>query len=210
VRTLVVVALLALVAAAGVVATKHSSWGGRAGAAAPLSCRATVIVDDTPPGAELLVRAGVAPLDVGAFPAGARCEFVAMADGYAPRRSGVPRGAGWDRARGEPLFEVAIQLDKNRETPEALDPWPASDASAWAVAPEARATVHVVTTPRGAEVLVPVPAGPDGRIDGLPCRAAVDLLLASPTGRKRLRVEAMQLTPKDGATAVTAHISARQ
>ncbi len=50
-------------------------------------CRATLVVSDVPQGAEVLVRSGVAPVDVDRVPSGARLEFVALVDGYAPRKA---------------------------------------------------------------------------------------------------------------------------
>ena len=94
-------------------------------------CRATVVVTDVPAGAEVLVRSGVAPVDVDRVPSGARLEFVALVDGYAPRRGVIPQGAEWDGAGGKPRFELPIQLEKSRARAGALDPWPAPSPAAW-------------------------------------------------------------------------------
>ena len=69
-----------------------------ASAAPPLAarCRASLTVTDAPVNAEILVRAGQAPVDVEKMPVGARLEFVATAEGYAPKRAVVPSGASWD------------------------------------------------------------------------------------------------------------------
>ena len=54
---------------------------------------------DVPPHAEVLLRAGQAPVDVEKMPVGARLEFVATAEGYAPKRVVVPAGAAGTAGR---------------------------------------------------------------------------------------------------------------
>ena len=108
---------LAAVAAAASVAARN--------AAGP--CRAALVVTDVPEGAEILVRSGVAPIDVERVPSGTRLEFVALSDGFAPRRGVVPQGASWDTLNGKPRFELPIQLEKAKAKPGSLDPRPPAD-----------------------------------------------------------------------------------
>ena len=73
-------------------------------------CVGSLIVTNVPPHAEVLLREGQAPVDVEKMPVGARLEFVATAEGYAPKRVVVPAGATWDHcADGKPRFETAVQ-----------------------------------------------------------------------------------------------------
>jgi hypothetical protein len=55
-----------------------------------MPCRGLIVVSDVPNHAEVLFRLGAAPVDVDRMPVGARLEFVATADSYAPRRLVVP------------------------------------------------------------------------------------------------------------------------
>jgi hypothetical protein len=232
-----VFALAALLAAAGVAAAvlwraQPGSLSGRtadvveaerqvAGAAAASAaaqasagaCRATIVVDDLAPSAEVLVRAGVAPTDLERVPVGARLEFVALLDGFAPRRSVIPAGASWDSVHGKPRFELAIQLEKSRAKPGALDPWPPAEPGSTVGGQGSPGTVHVVTTPRGAEVWMVAGMGPEAKLESLPCGVGIDLLVAGALGaqpyRRRLRVEAAQLTPEGSQRTVTTHTSGR-
>jgi hypothetical protein len=176
-------------------------------------CRATVVVTDVPAGAEVLVRSGVAPVDVERVPSGARLEFVALVDGYAPRRSVVPQGAPWDGAGGKPRFELPIQLEKSRARAGALDPWPQAEPGSVVGGQGAPGTVHVVTSPRGAEVWMVAGGAPEAKLESLPCGTGLELLVAGTAQgqpfRRRLRVEASQLTPEPSANAATARVSAK-
>jgi hypothetical protein len=180
---------------------------------ASAACRATLLVSDVPPGAEVLVRSGVAPVDVDRVPSGARLEFVALVDGYAPRRGIVPRGVEWDGKTGKPRFELPIQLEKSRTKSGALDAWPSTEPGSVVGGQGPTGTVHVVTSPRGAEVWMVAGGAPEAKIESLPCGTSVELLVAgSAQGqpfRRRLRVDASQLTPEASSLAVTGRISAR-
>jgi hypothetical protein len=163
-------------------------------AAAPASCRGTLIVTDVPPRAEVLLRQGQAPVDVERMPVGSRLEFVATAEGFSPKRVIVPAEALWDATpQGKPRLEVAVQLDKSRGRPGSNDPWPASEPGSSVGGNGAPGIVHVVATPRGAEIWLLAGLGPEARIDQVSCNEDVDVLLAGPaTYRKRLHV-----TPSD-------------
>jgi hypothetical protein len=178
----------------------------------PPACRATLIVTDVPQGAEVLVRSGAAPVDVERVPTGARLEFVAMADGYAPRRAVVPQGAPWDAANGKPRFELPIQLEKSRARSGALDPWPPSEAGTIVGGQGTPGTVHVVTSPRGAEVWMVAGGSPEAKLESLPCGTGMEIMVASTQQgqalRRRLRVESARLVPEPGANTVTSRISA--
>jgi hypothetical protein len=157
--------------------------------AAP-TCNGTLIVTDVPQHAEALIRAGQAPVDVEKMPVGARLEFVATAEGYTPRRVVVPAGATWDRGPdGKPRFEAAAQLEKSKAKPGANDPWPAGEPGSEVGGQGPPGTVHVVTTPRGAEVWMLAGIGPEVRIEQLRCDQDLDVLIAGPTTfRRRLHV----------------------
>jgi hypothetical protein len=175
-------------------------------------CRATVVVSEVPQNGEVLVRSGVAPVDVERVPAGARLEFVAMNDGFVPRRAVVPQGAAWESAAGKPRFELAIQLERSRAKGAALDAWPAAEPGTTVGGTGTPGTVHVVTTPRGAEVWMVAGAGPETTISALPCGTSLELLVAgSAQGqpfRRRLRVDGAELSGEGSVNAPTARVSA--
>jgi hypothetical protein len=178
----------------------------------PQVCRATLVVTDVPQGAEVLVRSGLAPVDVERVPSGARLEFVALADGHAPRRGIVPQGTSWDVPNGKPRFELPIQLEKSHAKGSVLDPWPPAEPGTVVGGQGAPGTVHVVTSPRGAEVWMVVGGGPEAKLESLPCGAAMELMVAGIQQgqplRRRLHVEASRLTPEPSANTVTGRISA--
>jgi hypothetical protein len=192
------------------VAAAAASIAARSAAA---SCRATLLVTDVPTGAEVLIRSGVAPVDVERVPTGARLEFVALVDGYAPRRGVVPQGAEWDTVGGKPRFELPIQLEKSRAKSGVLDAWPLTEAGSVVGGQGAPGTVRIVTSPRGAEVWMVAGGAPEAKLEALPCGAGLELLVAgSAQGqpfRRRLRADASLLTPEPSATAVTGRISAK-
>jgi hypothetical protein len=149
-------------------------------------------VTDVPPHAEVLLREGQAPVDVERMPVGTRLEFVATAEGYAPKRVVVPAGASWDTsADGKPRFETALQLDRSRARPGTNDPWPAGEPGSAVGGQGPPGTVHVVATPRGAEIWMLAGIGPEAKIDHVRCDVDLDVLLAGPTTyRKRVHVAA--------------------
>ncbi len=156
----------------------------------PPQCRGVLVVTDVPPHAEVLVRKGQAPVDVEKMPVGTRLEFVATAEGYAPRRVVVPAGASWDPGNdAKPRFEAAVQLERSRTKGNANDPWPPGEPGSEVGGQGPPGTVHVVATPRGAEVWMLAGIGPEVRIEQLRCDQDLDLLVAGPTTlRKRLHV----------------------
>ena len=156
----------------------------------PASCKATLVVGDVPAHAEVLLRSGQAPIDVPDMPVGTRLEFVATAEGYAPKRVVVPAGASWDKAAdGKPRFESGVQLEKSKARSGTNDPWPAGEPGSEVGGQGPPGTVHVVATPRGAEVWMLVGMGPDARIEQLRCNQDFDILIAGPTTfRKRMHV----------------------
>ena len=175
--------------------------GGRGVPAAPaFRCRAALVVRDAPTNAEVLVRVGQAPVDVEHMPVGARLEFVATAEGYAPKRVVVPGGATWDTGSdGKPRYEVAVQLDHTRARAGGVDPWPAGEPGSEVGGKGAPGTVHLVATPRGAEVWLLAGLGPEARIDQLPCGGEIEVLVAGPTTlRKRIRVAESDFVSVDG------------
>jgi hypothetical protein len=171
-------------------------------ARAPLACNATLVVTGVPQHAEVLLRAGQAPLDVDKMPVGARLEFVATAEGYAPKRVVVPAGASWDTGTdGKPRFEAAVQLDKSR-TRAGFDPWPPGEPGSEVGGQGPPGIVRVVATPRGAEIWMLAGLGPEARVDQLRCEREVDVLVAGPTTfRKRLHVAASDFEPDAQVTS---------
>jgi hypothetical protein len=147
-------------------------------------------VTDVPPHAEVLVRKGQAPVDVEKMPVGTRLEFVATAEGYLPRRVVVPAGATWDPGSdAKPRFEAAVQLERSKAKGNTNDPWPPGEPGSEVGGQGPPGTVHVVATPRGAEVWMLAGIGPEVRIEQLRCDQDLDLLVAGPTTfRKRLHV----------------------
>ena len=199
---LVVVAFVA-VAAGGLAVWKlrpaemkpaeHAAAAVTASAPAPrasAACKATLVVTDVPVRAEVLLRQGQAPVDVEKMPVGARLEFVATAEGFAPKRVVVPAGATWDTGPdNKPRFEAAVQLDKSTVKAGANDPWPPVEQGTEVGGQGPPGTIHVVATPRGAEVWMLAGMGPETRVEQLRCDRDVDILVAGPgVYRKRLRV----------------------
>jgi hypothetical protein len=154
------------------------------------ACKATLVITDVPAKAEVLLRQGQAPVDVEKMPVGARLEFVATAEGFAPKRVVVPAGATWDTGPdNKPRFEAAVQLDKSTAKAGANDSWPAAEQGTEVGGQGPPGTIHVVATPRGAEVWMVAGMGPETRVEQLRCERDVDVLLAGPGAyRKRLRV----------------------
>jgi hypothetical protein len=155
-------------------------------------CKAAVVVSGAPDGAEILVRAGAAPVDIERMPVGPRLEIVATMDGWSPKRAVIPQGAQWEKGSdGKPRFEIGVQLDKSKR-PNAVDPWPPAEPGSEVGGKGDPGTVHVVSTPKGSDIWLVVGQGPDARIDELVrCDADAELLVAGPTTyRKRLSVKA--------------------
>jgi len=168
-----------------------------------LSCHAALDVTDVPAGAEVLLRVGQAPVDVPHLPVGARLEFVATAEGYAPKRVVVPAGATWDNGPdGKPRFEVAVQLDHSNPKAKLGDTWPPGDPGSEVGGKGAPGTVHLVSTPRGAEVWMLAGLGPEAMVEQLPCDQAIEVLVAGPTTfRKRLHAAAADFAVRPGETS---------
>lgn len=183
-------------------ATRRAGPATSAPAAAARICRGLLVVTDVPPHAEVLLRKGQAPVDVERMPVGTRLEFVATAEGYAPKRVVVPAGATWDSGPdGKPRYEAAVQLDRSRARPGANDPWPAGEPGSEVGGQGPPGTVHVVATPRGAEIWMLAGIGPEARIE-LHCDEDQDVLVAGPTTyRKRLHVAASAFVADDAMSA---------
>lgn len=166
----------------------------------PLPCIETLVVTDVPAHAEVLVRKGQAPVDVEKLPVGARLEFVATAEGFAPKRVVIPAGAAWEQGSdGHPRFEAAVQLEKSKAPHGTNDAWPAGEPGSEVGGKGPPGTVRVVATPRGAEIWMLAGLGPEAHIEQqLACNEDVDLLLAGPTTyRKRLHVAASDFVADD-------------
>jgi hypothetical protein len=180
------------------------------------ACHATLAVAGAPKDSEILIRQGQAPLDVEHMPVGARLEFVATAEGYAPKRAIVPDGAAWDSSSGKPRFDLPVQLDKSKARANAVDPWPPGDPGSEVGGKGNPGTVHVISSPKGAEIWLLAGIGPDANIEDIvSCDTDIDVLVAGPTTyRKRLHVPASsfseQSTGPSGKAAVrVAHVNVK-
>ena len=153
-------------------------------------CKVALVVSDVPANAEILLRMGQAPLDVERMPVGTRLEFVATAEGYAPRRAVIKAESTWDKAPdGKPRIDVPIQLDPSKAKTGAIDAWPVAEPGSQVGGSGSPGTVHVVSNVRGAEVWLLAGLGPEARIEQLRCDGDIDVLLAGPPQlRKRLHV----------------------
>jgi hypothetical protein len=184
------------------------------------TCKATLTVTDVPEKAEVLLRVGQAPADVDHMPVGARLEFVATAEGHIPKRTVVPAKATWDPGPdGKPRFEVAVQLEPAKAskpgargvTPEPS--WPQGDPGTDVGGQGAPGTVHIVSTPRAAEIWLLAGMGPEALIEQLPCKGDVDVLLAGPGSyRKRLHLKEAEFVTSEspaGQAIRKARVSAR-
>jgi hypothetical protein len=166
----------------------------------PTVCTATLIVTGAPEGAEILLGEGQAPVDVAKVPVGARLEFVATADGYAPKRVVIPAGQTWDLGSdGRPRYEAALQLDPSRSKA-GDDNWPPGEPGSEVGGQGPPGTVHVVATPRGAEVWMLAGLGSQSRIERLGCNRDWDVLVAGPTTfRRKLHVPAASFVAEPAA-----------
>jgi hypothetical protein len=158
--------------------------------AQPAKCKVALVVSDVPANAEILLRMGQAPLDVERMPVGTRLEFVATAEGHAPRRAVIKAESPWDKASdGKPRIDVPIQLDPTKAKAGSVDPWPVAEPGSQVGGSGSPGTVHVVSNVRGAEVWLLAGLGPEARIEQLRCDGDIDVLLAGPPQlRKRLHV----------------------
>ncbi len=158
-------------------------------------CKAALVITDAPAGSEILLRKGQAPVDVERMPIKTRLEFVATAEGFAPKRAVVLPTAPWDQKK-PPRFDLAVQLEASKVKAPALDPWPSGEPGTDVGGEGEPGTVHVVSAPPGAEIWLLAGLGPEARIDRLKCDDGVEVLVAGSQVRKRLRV-----APGDAAKA---------
>ncbi|HXX67805.1 MAG TPA: hypothetical protein VEK07_11515 [Polyangiaceae bacterium] len=175
--------------------------------AAP-TCRGTLVVSNVPARAEVLLRQGQAPLEVERMPVGARLEFVATAEGYAPKRLVVPASASWDNGPdGKPRLETAVQLDPSKA---GTDPWPAGEPGSEVGGQGPPGTVRIVSTPRGAEIWLLAGISPDARVEQLRCDHDWDVLVAGPTTfRRRLHLEPRDFQVEDSTANRIARVTAK-
>jgi hypothetical protein len=177
------------------------------------ACHATLVVSGAPKDSEVLIREGQAPVDVEHMPSGVRLEFVATAEGFAPKRAVVPEGAAWDNATGKPRFDLPVQLDKSKARAGAVDPWPPIEPGTEVGGKGTPGTVHVISSPKGAEIWVLAGIGPDATIEEfVGCDTDIDVLVAGPTTyRKRLRVPASSFVadPSGKAGVRVAHLNVK-
>ena len=185
------------------------------------ACRGSLAINDAPDGAEVLILEGQAPLDVGSMPVGARLEFVATHDGYAPKRTVVPADAQWDKPPADKpdagsRYEVGVQLDPTKAKAGSVDSWPSAEPGTSVGGDGPPGVVHIASTPKGAEVWLLAGLGPATRIDQIRCDADVDVLVAGPTTfRHRLHASASDFASApatqaaNGVTTKTVTLSAK-
>lgn len=175
------------------------------------ACKATITVENAPDKAEILLRVGQAPVEIDHMPVGTRLEFVATADGYAPKRTVVPAGGSWEKGPdGKPRYELAVQLDPSRAKG-GVDAWPPVEPGSAAGGEGPPGVVRVVSSPKGAEVWLLVGLGPEAAIERLPCSGDAQLLVAGAGSfRKRLVVRESNLADVAGQPGQkSARISAK-
>jgi hypothetical protein len=98
-----------------------------------------------------------------------------------------------------------VQLDKSRARPGGVDNWPAAEPGSEVGGKGLPGTVHIVSTPRGAELWLLAGIGPEARIDQLRCATDADVLVAGPTTlRKRVHVAAKDFTGAEPSVTVSA------
>ena len=173
-------------------------------AAMSKQCKESISLTDVPPKAEVAMRVGVAPVDVPHIPMQTRLELIATLDAYATKRAVILPDATWDKGPdGKPRLETAVQLDPlgKRHGKTAPDNWPpvepGSDVGGTDKATPG--TLHIVSSPKGAEIWMLVGLGPETQIDDVPC-GDVDLLLGGPgTYRKKIHVRAADFSAGEPA-----------
>jgi hypothetical protein len=156
------------------------------------------------------------------MPMGTRLEFVATAEGFAPKRGVVEPETAWDKGHGTPRVDLPIQLDKSKARAGAVDPWPPADPDTTLGSDKATpGTVHVITSPKGAEVWLVVGLGPEPKKgepaedvliqDIGPCDTDMDVLVAGPTTyRKRMHVPASSFAVDSSKPGVrVAHVAVK-
>lgn len=184
-------------------ATTSPTASGTAAVPQAAKCRAGIRVIDAEPDAEVLLRVGKAPVDMASLPVGTRIEFVATAEGHVPKRAVIPAQVPWDRGPdNKPRYELALELVPSRARPGTEDPWPASEPGTQVGGRGEPGSVHLVSTPRGADVWLLIGLGPEARYQPLPCDADVDVLIAHGTSRLKLHAGAKDLeTAPEGPEA---------
>lgn len=179
-------------------------------------CKQSLGLTDVPPKAEVLLRVGQAPVDIEHVPMAVRLELVATLDGYATKRAVILPDATWDKgADGKPRLETAVQLDTipKHHGKASPDTWPAAEAGSDVGGKGDPGTLHIVSSPKGAEVWMVAGGGPEAQIDDIPC-GDVDVLLGGPgTYRKKIHVRAADFSAGEpapnGDTIKIAHVSAK-
>lgn len=167
---------------------------------AKAECKAAIVLQDIPEGAEVLLRVGQAPADVERMPMKRRLEFVLTAEGYAPKRVVVLPTAEWEkRTDGKLVHELPVELavsalaDAGAHGANSHDPWPPGEPGTEVGGAGDPGTVHISARPRGAEVWFLIGVAPEARIDRLRCDTDVEALVARGAERKRLKVTKEEL-----------------
>ncbi len=172
-------------------------------------CRASLAVTGAPSNAEILVRAGQAPVDVEKMPVGPRLSS-SWQRPRGMRRSGRLFRRG---PRGTPGPTVSPGMKWRCSSIARARAWRRLRSVAHRRAGERRGgkgapgTVHLVTTPRGAEVWQLAALGPEAEFD-VRCGGEVEVLIAGPTLRKRLRVAESEFVSLDGGADRRASVGA--
>ncbi|MEO8877150.1 MAG: hypothetical protein ABI461_16270 [Polyangiaceae bacterium] len=179
-------------------------------------CKQSLGLTDVPPKAEVLLRVGQAPVDIEHVPMAVRLELVATLDNYATKRAVILPDATWDKgADGKPRLETALQLDPiaKHHGKASPDTWPLAEPGSDVGGKGDPGTLHIISSPKGAEVWMVAGGGPEAQIDEIPC-GDVDVLLGGPgTYRKKIHVRAADFAAGEpapnGDTIKIAHVSAK-
>lgn len=174
-------------------------------------CRAGIRIIDAEPDAEILLRVGKAPVDMPSLPVGTRIEFVGTAEGHVPKRAVIPAQVAWDRGPDKkPRYELALELTPSRARPGTDDPWPPSEPGTQVGGRGEPGSVHIVSTPRAADIWLLIGLGPEARYQPLPCDADADILIARGTSRVKLHASAKDLeTAPEGPDAQVHQLTLR-
>jgi hypothetical protein len=134
------------------------------------TCFARLEVTEVPSQHDVYLFAGAAPVDIPNVPVGPQSDFVALLEGYAPRRASIIAGAAWEQTASGPRYELAVQLERGDVLWPARTPSPEGPTTG-------SGTVRVVSTPQRAQLWLRIGTAPRAVAERAPCHD-VELLVA--------------------------------
>lgn len=151
----------------------------------PIVCEASMVLENTPKGAEVLRRIGATPLTV-TMPMHVPFDLVSTLDGYAPRRAHIDASALWRQEPTGARLDVPFALDALQGA--AAAKWPtATGVVPLRVSGDApRGLLHATSTPNGGAIWVVVDPT---AITAVPCGAPVDLLVIAGDKQRPIHVD---------------------